>query len=483
MSTERTVAPHLRRDGWVAPVWSRALAGPEGVLTLLLVVLLAALPLGDAGRSAWTWSVNAMAFGILVLARELLSLRSGAAPGVPLKRFVPAAVPFVLVIGFCVLQTVPLPTSLGHPVWSVAGDALGTQRGARLSIDPDATSLATLRLMTAACAFWIAAHLSADPARALLILGVVVAIGAAVTVWGLWTAASGEPLRGSGSVALIDVVAERFGNRNVYASYAGMVSVVALALTWRRLQKPFERGAEAPGLMILGLLRACSGVGMVLIAAYGVLVTAVVASGSRGAILSTALATAVLAALMLAPRHRGERRRALLHVLVSIAGFVAALLAFGDVALSRLGRIGLSDPSRVAVAETTVAAILASPWFGTGYGTFPALFPMFRDDPATIWNSWSSAHNVYLETAAELGLPVAVLLMASVGAVVWSCLKGAPSRKRYRAIPAAGASAAVLAFVHASVDFSLSVQAVNLTLATILGVGFAQAVRRDEVRA
>lgn len=480
LSTDPSVGTPIVRSGGARRFWPAALAGPEGVLTIAVIVLLALLPYGDAGRTVSSWATNAVAFGTLVLVRELIALRSGAQPGVPIKRVLRPGMLFLVVILFCYAQTITVPSTVGHPVWTVAAETLGWSIPSRLSIDPDATSLATLRLVTAACAFWLAAQLAADVARALVLFYAVVAIAAVTTVVGLWDAASAGTLRGVSSVALIDAVAEAFGNRNAFATYAAMGGIVALALLWRRFQVPLERSVSTPRLVVLGLLRGVSGIGAVLLGAICLLIAAVMASGSRGAMLSTGLAAIVLSALMLGRRHHSDRRRNMAILILSVAGFVAAALAFGDVALWRLANVGLYDRSRMAVAETTLTAIGSSPWFGYGYGTFGSVFPMFRDDPATIWSSWSSAHNIYLETVAELGIPAAALLAGVIGWIVWECLRGAQARRRYKALPAAAASVSVLAFVHAAVDFSLAVQAVNLTFATILGVGFAQAVRREE---
>lgn len=466
--------------GWGTPLKAlpEALRGPEGAISVSLFIVLALLPFGDAGRSVPSWGLNAVAFGVLVMARELVSLRPGAQPGVPVMRFLVPGGLFVAVVLWCTVQEFPVPSWFGHPVWALAGEALGSDLPARLTIDPEATSLATLRLLTAACAFWVAAHLAADVTRALIILHVVVAISAMVSIYGLWTTASdGLALSGASSAAVVDRVGEPFGNRNSFATYAGMGFIVALALLWRRYQIPAEQFGSARRRILVGLLQGSAGVGALLISASLLLVAGVIASGSRGAMLATGLAVAVLAILMMAGRNRTERRRNAAIALVSVAGLGVALLTFGDLVISRLGQVGLYDQGRGTLAQTTIAAVQASPWFGYGHGTFPAVFPMFRDDPASIWTRWTSAHNVYLETTVELGLPAAMLLFAAVGWIVWDSFKGAVIRKRYRTVPAAAASAAVLALVHASVDFSLSVQAVSLNLAIILGVGFAQSVR------
>jgi O-antigen ligase len=442
-----------------------------------LVFAIASLPLWDAGRSEAAWVLNAVVFATLVLAREAVSLRSTAAQGIPVRRFLVPGCLFFAAALWSLVQSLPTGGGIGHPVWAMAGDVLGMDIPARFSLDPDATRLATMRLVTLACAFWVAAHLSADPRRAVLILGSVVAVTMIASMYALSMAAMAPPpLPGQQPSPTADRMAGTFGNRNAFATFAGVGLVVALSLLGRRIKGAINGAGAAPD-MGCAVLRAITGAGSLYFFAVVVIAVALVATGSRGGILATALGVAVLPFLMMGWGRRRDVARGAAILLILLAGLAALLTAFGDTVVGRLSRIGLDDNGRLDVAATTLVAIKASPWAGYGFGTFTEVFPMFRDDPATIWNAWTSAHNLYLETVLELGLPFAFLLFLSVGSIWWTCLRGAITRRRLKAVPAAAACAGIVAFVHAAADFSLSVQAVGIILAIVLGAGFAQAFR------
>ena len=125
----------------------------------------------------------------------------------------------------------------------------------------------------------------------------------------------------------------------------------------------------------------------------------------------------------------------------------------------------------------TIRSILSAPLLGYGYGTFSAVFPMFRDDSLGILGIWDRAHNTYLEIFQGLGLLFGAMLIACVVVLVWECVKGARTRRRDATIPAIAASVSLLVGAHALIDFSLQLQAVTLTYMAVLGAGVAQAYR------
>ncbi len=475
---EIPVGSVVRTRGGASRVWPSALQGPEGVITLGLVLALASLPLADAGRSAGSWSIHALVFGVLVLAREAASLRSGAQPGVPVRRFLIPGALFLSVVLWSLVQSLPVSGAAGHPIWALAGETLGQDVEPRLTLDPDATRLAALRLVTLASAFWVAAQVAADPRRALIILACVVLVTVLASLYGFSTMAIGKPpLPGRPPVSLADRMAGTFGNRNAFATFAGMGLIVALALMVRGVQGAIDAAGGSGFHAVRASLLRLAGVGMLNLCAIVVIAAALVSTGSRGGILATAIAAAVLPFLLVGWRKKIDAARIAALLAIVFAALLLVLAVFGETALGRLSRLGLDDSGRLGVFSTTLLAIKASPWFGYGLGTFPLVFPIFRDDPSTIWNAWTSAHNVYLEIVLELGVPFALVLVLSVGSIAWTCGRGAIARRRFKAIPAAAACAAIMAFTHAAVDFSLSVQAVSLTLAIVLGVGFAQAFR------
>jgi O-antigen ligase len=126
----------------------------------------------------------------------------------------------------------------------------------------------------------------------------------------------------------------------------------------------------------------------------------------------------------------------------------------------------------------TINSILRAPVLGYGYGTFVAVFPMFRDDSVNVMGLWQWAHNTYLEIFQGLGLVFGTMLIACVAVLVWDCVKAARTRKRNATIPATAAGVSFLVAAHSLVDFSLQLQAVTLTYMAVLAAGVAQAFDR-----
>ncbi len=125
-------------------------------------------------------------------------------------------------------------------------------------------------------------------------------------------------------------------------------------------------------------------------------------------------------------------------------------LAVGAAAASRaVGALG----DRPAYWRAAWLDYLAHPLFGSGAGSFGAAWLRYRTTPAVTLD----AHNLYLETLAELGPLGLVLLLAML---VMPLLAVAAARRQPLGVPAAGAYAAFL--VHAAVDWDWEMPAVTV---------------------
>ncbi len=212
---------------------------------------------------------------------------------------------------------------------------------------------------------------------------------------------------------------------------------------------------------------------MALAAAGGwvVMATALLLTGSRGGLASTALGlVALLAAFGATPAAR-FRHVAALASAVAIAG-VTLFVYSGDKTAERMAGFELENYQRLDVYELTVEAIGDAPWLGTGYGTFEDAFRIYRDERIPSINA--KAHNTYLENALELGLPAAGLLFLTITGLFGRCLMGVRVRRRNAIYPCIGVGATVLIAVHATVDFSLQNPAVAATYALLMGAAVAQ---------
>ena len=94
---------------------------------------------------------------------------------------------------------------------------------------------------------------------------------------------------------------------------------------------------------------------------------------------------------------------------------------------------------------------------------------MYRDASIGPMVRWDKAHNTYLELLQGLGIPAATILIAAVGSLVWLCVSGAISRRRFVTAPLAASAATAAVLLHAFVDFSLQMQAVAITWMALLG--------------
>ena len=117
------------------------------------------------------WGVNAVLFPGLVAIYELSLLIRGERHPVAIKHIkAPAALFAAVALWILVQNATWTPAWMHHPIWQMAADALDKPIDGSLSVNRDLTTLALLRLITAASVFWIALQLCRDASRANFLL-------------------------------------------------------------------------------------------------------------------------------------------------------------------------------------------------------------------------------------------------------------------------------------------------------------------------
>ncbi|MGH9534120.1 MAG: O-antigen ligase family protein [Terriglobales bacterium] len=139
---------------------------------------------------------------------------------------------------------------------------------------------------------------------------------------------------------------------------------------------------------------------------------AVIVSQSRGGVFALLVEGAAAAAVFWRTfaRHR-RRRRTVAIAAAAIIGFTV-LAGWGPL-LKRLGHLDQHDISALArlhVAESCLTIWRAHPWLGTGFETFPVVYPQYQ----TFSNGqrFLEAHNEYAQTLAETGIGGALCVLA-----------------------------------------------------------------------
>jgi O-antigen ligase len=119
---------------------------------------------------------------------------------------------------------------------------------------------------------------------------------------------------------------------------------------------------------------------------------------------------------------------------------------------------GLVDEFRLYTWRGTAKMALANPVFGTGPGTFPALYPRYAEVGRT-----GLAHQSYLQVAAESGIPAALGLLTAA-------LLALASVRRGNLVCAALAGGLLAALLRSCFDSEWALMGNSLPFWTIAGL-------------
>src|SRR6266849_3801596 len=214
--------------GASAPEVSRANALPargaivDQVFLCAFIAGLAWCPFWFGSNVLLAWGINAVLFPGLALLYEISLLVRGEHRELSIKTLKIPAVLFLAVLAWIFVQNATwTPAALHHPIWAMAAKALGTPVLGSISVDRDLTTLALVRLITAASVFWLAFGLCQNRWRASLLLKFIAAIGCGYAAYGLvaFAVRPGWVLWFENKGGMHGVVSSTFINRNSFATY------------------------------------------------------------------------------------------------------------------------------------------------------------------------------------------------------------------------------------------------------------------------
>jgi hypothetical protein len=446
-----------------------------------LLALVDVSPFPLASNRPGPWSTLALCTGLLLILWAIAALRARNRGASAADRFVviPALL-YLAALGWMLCQSfLPLPGDWQPEALQRSKELLGETAIAGIGLDPGGAWHVLMRLACYAGVFVLAWELGRRRERAQTLLLAIVLAGVAYALYGLIVHLGDyRMVLWYPKTAYGDGLTSTFINRNSYATYAGLGLLCALALMfgqWRRRQDE-RRQTLAHGHAHRGEALDWS-IGLLALAA-GLIVSALVLTGSRGGFYALAITlTVAIAMLAMARLLRGRQLVALL-ALGAVAA-VAVLVALGGGLAGRLGTASASvESSRGDIFRPTIAAINARPLTGYGAGSFQGVFEAVNTGELYRQGySIDKAHNTYLELALEAGIPAAAALVLSAFSFAALCGLALLRRKAVR-FALAGIGASVLVGAHALVDFSLQMPAVAITYAALLGVCAAQSLRR-----
>jgi tetratricopeptide (TPR) repeat protein len=241
-------------------------------------------------------------------------------------------------------------------------------------------------------------------------------------------------------------------------------------------------------LIVLAFAWGWAGHGAVRIACFtlaGVLTIALLATGSRGGLLALMVGAAVFIALIALHRRHDPavRRRSVALGLAIVIGAVALALLIGRNPERLAG-----DTLRLNLWRGALDIAAAHPITGAGVGMFGAAYRTVREPLGWHDQRLGTAHNVVLNTLAEMGAAGGLALLAgaaAVGIALWrrwrafddSLPGGRAARWRW-----AGAAAALIGFGAQSVVDTFVSPALMLLTITLLALATAAPATRSDAR-
>jgi O-antigen ligase len=403
------------------------------------------------------WRISLLAIGCVSLSFWSRPRRRDAPPPLDtLSRGLLAALFFL-----AVLQVIPLPLAIlkiispaRAELLAAAEPFLGTVSTATLSVQPAATVEYIFRLAAYVLVFLMLRDLGwRFRDKPFWPVAPILAIAWLEALLGIVQAHLG----GVNAIA-----SGTYPNRNHFAGLLAMTlpfAVAAAVAVYKNGKSKFETPA-APALAACGLL----GVGATLL--VGILF-----SLSRMGFLAALGGLLALGVLAVSSGKPGWRTWVPLVALLLVSALAFIFLPT-DQLIARFADLAATDDisgdTRSQVWGDTLRLIEAYPVFGCGLGGYESALMRFKS--AAPMNAVDYAHNDYLQTAAEFGVPGLLVLLALGGSVISRAVRASarPDSARYIAIACIGAFAAIA--LHSLVDFNLYIPANAMLLAWIAGL-------------
>ncbi|MEN8247001.1 MAG: O-antigen ligase family protein, partial [Thermodesulfobacteriota bacterium] len=201
-------------------------------------------------------------------------------------------------------------------------------------------------------------------------------------------------------------------------------------------------------------------------------------SASRGGIISLGLAMLFVSTLLIFKK--SFRKYAVFTIGFCLIAFLYALHLGIEPTLDKFERSQQGLEKRLITTRSMFPMLADYPATGTGWGNFRYLYPRYVPQE---WDGVSSSgysHNDWLEAGTETGFPGLAIICGAFLIYLYRMTRLWRKRRNLHALGlGAGAMAGLLAIaLHSFFDFNMHIPANPLTLAAILGIGYAALHRR-----
>jgi hypothetical protein len=369
-----------------------------------------------------------------------------------------AAVPAVWIL----VQMLPLEIAgISNPIWDSASAGIGHAIRGGISIDPGFTLLSLSDYFTMVAVLFLSMIACLDRQRAqwvLFALTTATALTALILI--------GDKLAGVNFLSATSNTIPRIGALDSAALGLILSSASAIGVFDRyESQRSTGKSSIATFAMAFVFCVVAFAACTLAISLHptGYLIVAAVSG------LATLAAVVLIRRLGLGPWGRSAIGSAAIVVAISVVAMQPA---------SQITALTLPLVPQVSVSSSSIIEriLAASPWTGTGAGTFATLIPIYRDPDDVI--AEYSAPNVATKIAVEAGRPAvwAALFIAIAAAAV--LFRGALRRRRDSFYSAAGAGCMITLVLLSFTDAGMLQTPTTMVASAVLGLAFGQRLSR-----
>ena len=275
-----------------------------------------------------------------------------------------------------------------------------------------------------------------------------------------------------GKITGLEYVSGSFVNRNHFAGYLEMIIPVSLGLIfaqfdlfsfsrmkWKeKLVRLSDRNVSIALLLLFGMILMC---------------LSLVFTRSRSAVF--VLIFVFILFFFLIVWRSGQNKEQKKSIRIFLVSFFCIILLLSlligmDTTLKRFSLETLSQESRPRIWAETLKIFSGYPVFGSGLGTFAALFPNMEGDGRLA--KVSHAHNDYLEYLSETGVLGAAFIIGGIFVIFFGSFKFWQQRRHpmVRGLGLGGIVAIVAILAHGVTDFNLHIPSNMLLFSVILSL-------------
>jgi O-antigen ligase len=363
-----------------------------------------------------------------------------------------------------------------NPIWEKASDALGKQLAPSVSIVRGEPFFALGHPLANVLALVLGIIVGVDSDRAHRAVRVMAWAGVGYAAYGIFALVfDPTEILWLEKTAYVGNLTATFINRNTAACYFGSCSVIWLVLLMGAVRRNLPPGPIQWMKVPQRLLRKTRKDVLIRFVLLFVCLSAMFMTSSRAGVLAS-LGVLVATFMIYFGRDLPRGLEFVIALLVCIATGWLLLQVLGGNVGSRIDLQGLSDAGRLSAYRSTLRMIADNPWFGTGLGTFAHVFPVYRSSDISMQGIWDIAHSTPLELASEMGIPLALAVVAAWLVALIVMALGFGRRRSVMAVPLSAFAVSLIGLLHSSIDFSLQIAGYSIVVFALLGLGLSQAV-------